>query len=345
MFLNDKNTDKYLYYWLITMFVLVSSIIVIGGLTRLTDSGLSITQWELLKGFLPPLSPYEWSYYFDLYKKIPEYKLQNFNMSLDEFKIIFWWEWFHRFLGRVIGLFFLIPLIYFTLKKGFKKTLSFHFIFLLICFQGVIGWFMVSSGLINRVDVSHFRLSLHLTTAFVILSLILWQILKLKDLSQKKYQYIKYHLPSLFLFVIFLQIIVGAFVSGMDAGKIYNTWPLMGNNYFPDDNNFLNLFNFNALNEPSLVQFIHRNLAYIILGIYFVILYYVINNKLFKYYLITKILGVILIIQIILGILTVLNGAQMILASMHQISSIALISFSIYFLFINTKKISSQPSS
>ena len=338
MYLNDKNTEKYLYYWLLTMFVLVSSIIVVGGLTRLTDSGLSITEWELFKGLLPPLSSSEWIYYFDLYKKIPEYKLQNFNMSLDEFKIIFWWEWFHRFLGRLIGIFFLIPLIYFTLKMGIKKTISFHIIFILICFQGVVGWFMVSSGLVNRVDVSHFRLSLHLTTAFIILSLILWQILKLKKTNEKQNQFIKYNLPSIFLFTIFLQIIIGAFVSGMDAGKIYNTWPLMGNNYFPDDNSFFNLFNLNALSDPSLVQFLHRNLAYIILLIFFIILYFVLNYRLLKFYSIIKILGTVLVIQIILGILTILNGAQMLIASMHQISSIALISFSIYLLFLNTKK-------
>ena len=339
MYLNDKNTEKYLYYWLLTMFVLVSSIIVVGGLTRLTDSGLSITEWELFKGLLPPLSSSEWIYYFDLYKKIPEYKLQNFNMSLNEFKIIFWWEWFHRFLGRLIGIFFLIPLVFFTLKIGIKKTISFHIIFFLICFQGVVGWFMVSSGLVNRVDVSHFRLSLHLTTAFIILSLILWQILKLKKLNEKQNQFIKYNLPSIFLFTIFLQIIIGAFVSGMDAGKIYNTWPLMGNNYFPDDNSLFNLFNLNALSDPSLVQFLHRNLAYIILLIFFIILYFVLNYRLLKFYSIIKILGTVLVIQIILGVLTILNGAQMLIASMHQISSIALISFSIYFLFLNTKKI------
>ena len=338
MYLNDKNTEKYLYCWLLTMFVLVSSIIVVGGLTRLTDSGLSITEWELFKGLLPPLSSSEWIYYFDLYKKIPEYKLQNFNMSLNEFKIIFWWEWFHRFLARLIGIFFLIPLVFFTLKIGIKKTISFHIIFFLICFQGVVGWFMVSSGLVNRVDVSHFRLSLHLTTAFIILSLILWQILKLKKLNKKQNQFIKYNLPSIFLFTIFLQIIIGAFVSGMDAGKIYNTWPLMGNNYFPDDNSLFNLFNLNALSDPSLVQFLHRNLAYIILLIFFIILYFVLNYRLLKFYSIIKILGTVLVIQIILGILTILNGAQMLIASMHQISSIALISFSIYLLFLNTKK-------
>ena len=262
MHLNDKKIDIYLNYWLITMFILVSSIIIVGGLTRLTDSGLSITQWEILSGLLPPLTNSDWDRYFALYKKIPEYKFQNYNMNLDEFKIIFWWEWVHRFLGRLIGLCFLIPMIYFAFKKGIKKTKSLVIIFILICFQGFLGWFMVKSGLINRVDVSHFRLSMHLTMAFIILSLILWQILKFKKIHVNENHYIKWNLPSVFLFLIFLQIIFGAFVSGMDAGKIYNTWPLMGNNYFPDDNKFINLFNIMALSEPSLVQFVHRNLAY-----------------------------------------------------------------------------------
>ncbi len=337
MFLNDKNIDKYLYYWLIVMFMLVSSIIIVGGLTRLTDSGLSITQWELIKGFLPPLSKYEWDHYFSLYKQIPEYKLQNFNMNLNEFKIIFWWEWAHRFLGRLIGLCFLIPLIYFTLKKGFANTKSLFVIFFLICFQGFLGWFMVKSGLVNRVDVSHFRLSMHLTTAFIILSLILWNILKYKKFNLINNDIIKYNLPSIFVFIIFLQIVFGAFVSGMDAGKIYNTWPLMGNNYFPDDNVFLNLFNINVLSDPSIVQFIHRNLAYLLLIVFLLILYFVIKEKLLKFYNILKSLGVILLVQIFLGIMTILSGAQMVLASMHQISSIILISLSIYLLFINKK--------
>ena len=337
MYLNDKNIDKYLYYWLIVMFILVSSIIIVGGLTRLTDSGLSITQWELIKGFIPPLSKSEWDNYFSLYKQIPEYKLQNFDMTINEFKIIFWWEWAHRFLGRIIGLFFFIPLIYFSYKKGIRQTKSLFLIFLLICFQGFLGWFMVASGLVDRVDVSHFRLSLHLTTAFIILSLILWNILKYKKYNFTDNQIIKYNLPSIFLFTIFLQIIFGAFVSGMDAGKIYNTWPLMGNNYFPNDNIFLNLFNIKVFSDPSLVQFIHINLAYLILIIFLLILYFVIKDKLFKFYKIMKSLGIILFIQIFLGIITILSGAQMILASMHQISSIILISFSIYLLFLNKK--------
>ena len=243
MYIN-KSIENLLSFWLIIMFVLVSSIIVVGGLTRLTDSGLSITEWELFKGFLPPFSNTEWVAYFNLYKEIPEYKLQNFNMSLDEFKVIFWWEWAHRFLGRIIGLFFLIPLIYFIFRLGFKKTKSYIFIFVLICAQGFIGWYMVMSGLVNKVDVSHFRLSLHLTTAFIILTLILWQIFNLKIKLNPNYGYIKFKLPEIFIILIFLQIIVGAFVSGMDAGKIYNSSPLMGSTYFPNDNDFTNLFKF-----------------------------------------------------------------------------------------------------
>ena len=337
MFLNDKNIDKYLYYWLIIMFILVSSIIIVGGLTRLTDSGLSITEWEVIKGFFPPLSNSDWNNYFSLYKQIPEYKLQNFDMTLDEFKIIFWWEWAHRFLGRLIGLFFLIPLIYFSFKKGISQTKSLFIIFILICFQGFLGWFMVKSGLVNRVDVSHFRLSMHLTTAFIILSLILWNILKYKNYSFINNHIIKYNLPLIFLFTIFLQIIFGAFVSGMDAGKIYNTWPLMGNNYFPNDSLFLNLFDIRVFSDPSLVQFIHRNLAYLILIIFLLILYFVITEKLFNFYNIMKYLGLALFIQIFLGIVTILSGVQMFLASMHQISSIILISLSIYLLFLNKK--------
>ena len=337
MHLNDKNIDNQLYYWLVTMFTLVSCIIIVGGLTRLTDSGLSITEWELFRGFIPPISNSDWESYFSLYKQIPEFKLQNFNMNLTEFKIIFWWEWIHRFLGRLIGICFFIPLIYFVFKKGINETKSLVFIFFLICFQGFLGWFMVKSGLINRVDVSHFRLSMHLAMAFIILSLILWQIFKYKKLYIYESHFIKYNLPSIFLIIIFLQIIFGAFVSGMDAGKIYNTWPLMGNSYFPDDNIFFNLFDLNALSDPSLVQFIHRNLAYVILFIFILISFFVISEKLSKFYNILMLLGVSLLIQIFLGILTILSGAQMVLASMHQISSIILISFSIYLLFLNKK--------
>ena len=180
MYTVNTNIKNQLSLWLISMFWVISIMIVVGGLTRLTDSGLSITKWELFSGFLPPLNQSDWIIYFNLYQEIPEFKLQNFNMSIEEFKIIFWWEWIHRFLGRIIGLGFLIPLIYFSFKIKISNLLNFYFIFLLICFQGFIGWYMVSSGLVDRIDVSHFRLSVHLLIAFLILSLIFWNYLKIR---------------------------------------------------------------------------------------------------------------------------------------------------------------------
>ena len=257
-------------------------------------------------------------------------------MTLDEFKVIFWWEFIHRFLGRLIGILFLIPLIFFTIKIGFKKTVNFHLIFLLICLQGFIGWYMVSSGLVDKVDVSHYRLALHLMLAFIILSLIFWNYLNYKGikLPNKK---INNFLPLSFVVLLFTQLVIGAFVSGMDAGKIYNTWPLMGKNYFPDDNLIINLFNFSSLNDPSVVQFIHRNLAYLIMIFYLFILFKIYRNKLSDYFKILNTIGVLLILQILLGIFTLLSGAQMFISSMHQISSIFLITSSIYFLFLNTK--------
>ena len=263
-------------------------------------------------------------------------------MSMSEFNVIFWWEWAHRFLGRVIGITFLIPLIYFTFKVKFKKLISLYFIFSLICFQGFIGWYMVSSGLVDRVDVSHFRLSVHLVIAFIILSLIFWNYLKF-NIKENIHKTIGIIIPLIFLILIFTQISIGAFVSGMDAGKIYNSWPLMGNSYFPDDNKFVNLFKLSALSDPSLVQFIHRNLAYFITLFYTFILFKIYKKKLNELYKTINVLGFFILLQVILGIFTLLYGAQIYIASMHQISSIFLVSSSIYFLFINTK-FNLQPS-
>ena len=336
MYTTNPKINYQLSLWLISMFFIISIMIVVGGLTRLTDSGLSITRWELFSGFFPPLSHNEWIMYFDLYKKIPEFKLQNYNMSLQEFKIIFWWEWGHRFLGRVIGISYLIPLIYFSFKIRFSKLLNLYFIFFLICFQGFIGWYMVSSGLVNRVDVSHFRLSIHLLIAFLILSLIFWNYLKIKN-NQKNFNGIGTFIPFVFLILIFVQLILGAFVSGMDAGKIYNSWPLMGNTFFPNDNNLIDLFKLSAFSDPSLVQFMHRNLAYIITIFFIFILFKIYKNRVFYLYRSVNILGLLITLQIILGIFTVINGAQIYIAAMHQLSSIFLVSSSLYFLYKNTK--------
>ena len=334
MYIENISLKKSISSWLLFMFWIISIMIVVGGLTRLTDSGLSITEWELFAGFLPPLSENSWNNYFKLYKEIPEFKLQNYDMTINEFKIIFWWEWIHRFLGRFIGISFLIPLIYFTYLTSFKKMLNLYLIFFLICFQGFIGWYMVSSGLVDRVDVSHYRLAIHLIVAFIILSLIFWNYLDLKEITPSD-KNINFGLSLFLLLIVYTQISIGAFVSGMDAGKIYNTWPLMGSNYFPDDNNIINLLSLSAFNDASLVQFLHRNLAYLIIIIYILIFFkiYRTNNK--RLYKPINLIGFFLIVQIVLGILTLLSGAQIYLASMHQISSIFLVSSCIYFLYLN----------
>ena len=329
--------NKYRLYmsnWLLFMFFLVSSMIVVGGLTRLTDSGLSITEWEFFRGFLPPLTNETWNEYFNSYKKIPEFELQNFSMNLNEFKFIFWWEWAHRFFGRLIGLSFLVPLIYFSIKIGFKKLTNLHLIFILICFQGFLGWYMVKSGLVNNVDVSHFRLSIHLLFAFIILSLIFWNFLDLMYFREKDRK-IDNLLPEIFIISIFLQIIFGAFVSGMDAGKIYNTWPLMGNSYFPDDNKIINLFKLSAFSDPSLVQYLHRNMAYLILTLYIIIAFVIYKKKIIFLFKPIIILGFAIFLQILLGIFTLLSGAGIFISSLHQFSSILLITASLYFLYKN----------
>jgi len=333
--LNPKINNQ-LSIWLILMFWIISIMIIVGGLTRLTDSGLSITKWQLFSGLLPPLNQNDWVLYFNLYKEIPEFKLQNYNMNIQEFKVIFWWEWAHRFLGRLIGITYLVPLIYFSFKIQVYKLLNLYLIFFLICFQGFIGWYMVSSGLIDRIDVSHFRLSIHLLTAFIILSLIFWNYLRIKkgDVILNKMSSI---IPFLFLILIFTQIVIGAFVSGMDAGKIYNSWPFMGSSYFPDDNDLINLFKLSAFSDPSLVQFMHRNLAYVIIIFYLYIFYKVYKNRMYELYKPINIVGLFIILQIILGVFTIIYGAQIYIASMHQISSIFLVSSCIYFLYINTK--------
>jgi len=335
MYIDNKQLKNQISLWLEFIFFIISLMIIVGGLTRLTDSGLSITKWELFSGFLPPLNDLDWQRYFNLYKEIPEFKFQNYNMSLNEFKIIFWWEWTHRFLGRFIGISFLIPLFYFSFKTNIKNLLRFYFIFFLICFQGFIGWYMVSSGLIHRVDVSHFRLSIHLIVAFLILSLVLWNYLKLKKIKFSLFK-INYFFPFILLLMIFCQITLGAFVSGMDAGKIYNSWPMMGSNYFPDDSHLIDLFKLSAFSDPSLVQFMHRNLAYLIFIFYFFIAYNVYKKKLTRFFKIIIVLGIILTLQIVLGIFTLLTGAQIITSSMHQISSIFLVSTCIYLIYINS---------
>ena len=341
MYSNDQNINKLFTFWLTISLVLVFLIIIVGGLTRLTDSGLSITEWELLKGVLPPLSKNSWEIYFEEYKKIPQYKLLNFDMTLKEFKVIFYWEYFHRILARSIGLFFLIPLIYFYLTKKIKKKYLYIccFIFSLILLQGVIGWYMVKSGLVKDITVSHYRLSLHLSTAILIISTIYWLLLNgISNSSKVFFKLSNKNLPFIILILlIFTQIIVGAFVSGLDAGKIYQTWPMMGKNYLPNDLFFNNLSNLFEFESHSLVQFYHRNLAYIIIIYVLVFTIFIYKQKLIFLYKPLKLLLFFLGSQVVLGIFTLISGLNIFLASAHQITSVLLMFSALNLYYLSTK--------
>jgi len=337
----EQNKNIYVKYWILLITILVSAMIVVGGLTRLTDSGLSITKWDLFTGIIPPINIKEWEFSFSLYKKIPEFQLLNSSMTLQEFKTIYWWEFIHRLLGRIIGLFFLIPLVFFTIKKMLSKKdlINLYLIFFLICFQGLIGWYMVKSGLSERTDVSHYRLSIHLTIAFIIFIFLLSHYLKFKYLSLhiigKK---LPNNLGYFFLFLVLIQISIGAFVSGLDAGQIYQTWPLMNESYFPDDSKLSEIFSLKSFETPSLVQFFHRNIAYLIIFIFIFILFLIYNNKDYEYLRKSALLiFCALILQILLGILAVISGAQIVIASMHQIGSIFLVTATVILTFRNSK--------
>jgi cytochrome c oxidase assembly protein subunit 15 len=334
MYSDNSHINYQLRIWLLILLSLIILIILVGGLTRLTDSGLSITTWELFVGFLPPLTNDKWVDYFYLYKTIPEYQEQNSNMTLNDFKVIFWWEWAHRQLGRLIGLTVFLPLIYFTIKNGLWVVKKYGIIFLLVCLQGFLGWYMVSSGLVNRIDVSHYRLSVHLVTAFIILSIVFWNFLRLTKIQINQIS-IKLYFVKFFLFLLFIQLIIGAFVSGMDAGTVYNTWPLMGNSYFPDDSKIIEFLNITVFDNPSIVQFLHRNLAYLIIIVYIFLLIFIFkdSNKIFRKPIL--IIGVSLFMQVTLGVLTILSGVKIIYASLHQINSILIILSTLYFLYIS----------
>ena len=336
-----KEYQKFIKYWLLSLLSLIALIVVVGGLTRLTDSGLSITTWDVVKGILPPLNKEEWDSMFALYKEIPQYYLLNTSMTIGEFKIIYYWEYIHRILGRILGLIFLIPFIYIYYKKIFNKEYNKNFLvlFFLILLQGTVGWYMVKSGLVDNTTVSHFRLALHLNLALILFSALFWYYLNINSKNNKIFFDLKKRniLPKIFILFIFLQITFGAFTSGLDAGKVYQTWPLMNNYFFPDDIPLNTLTISQIFNEPSFVQFIHRNLAYIIF-LYVLIMSFLIFYKKEKYmYKSTYFLLSMIFIQVFLGILTLLSGAMIWIASLHQVSTILLLISSIYFYYNSFK--------
>ena len=334
MFVNMDPYQKHIRRWLILMFTLVVLIIAVGGLTRLTDSGLSITEWELFKGILPPLTSEKWNFYFNEYKEIPEFKSINYNMTLEEFKVIFYWEYIHRLIARLIGLFAFIPLIIISLKYKKKLISDYKYlsIFLLICVQGTVGWYMVTSGLVNNTDVSHYRLALHLSLALIILSINFWFILETFKISSFKIKFNNYFL-NIFLILIILQIILGAFLAGLDGGLIYNSWPDMNGSFIPNDINYSDLFFYSSLDDPSVIQFYHRLTAYL-LFIFLIIL----NYKSFKAKTDFKaiiILNFAIFIQIVLGVLTLITGVKITYASLHQLGSVFVLTIFLYIKYKN----------
>ena len=331
-----KEFLNLVYYWLLSILILIGLIVIVGGLTRLTDSGLSITRWDVVSGIFPPFSEKAWDEAFNLYKKIPQFYLSNPDLTISEFKVIYYWEYFHRILGRILGLAFIIPLLFFYYKKVFSReyNIKFLLLFLLILIQGTVGWYMVKSGLVENTTVSHYRLAIHLNLALILFSATFWYLLNLKNTQSiiffnfsKNNIYLK-----IFILLIFLQITFGAFTSGLDAGMLYQTWPLMNQNYFPDDISFNNNL-FDLFNQPSFVQFIHRNLAYLIVLYTLIILFFVLYKRRTDLYKSAFLLVSIIFVQAFLGILTLLSGVNIVFASMHQLSTIFLLLFSIYFYY------------
>ena len=319
--------------WLVALFVLVVVIIAVGGLTRLTDSGLSITEWKPLAGALPPLNAQAWAGEFERYKAIPEYQLQNLGMTLSEFKSIYWWEWSHRQLGRTIGLVWAVGFLGFLLSKRIPTgwVLRLFGIGVLIGLQGAIGWWMVSSGLTGgRLDVASYRLAVHLGLAFFILGLIAWyvQLLSRKDAelmqARRGREVALYRLTAVLLALAFIQILLGALVAGIDAGRGYTDWPLMAGRFFPEGALDLVPLWRNFFEDAGLVQFMHRMSGYLLLG--FGLFVWgrsrrsgnVATKRAFDW------MATILFGQMVLGIVTVMYSAPASIAIVHQLGAVIL---------------------
>lgn len=329
--------NKSVIYWLFTGCILVFIMVVVGGITRLTNSGLSMTDWHLVTDTFPPMSEEKWQHAFDEYKKFPEYQKINIHndFTLDDYKFIYFWEWFHRFIGRIIGLVFIVPFVYFLIKKKLDKTTIKQCIILLGmgALQGFFGWFMVKSGLVDNPDVSHFRLSLHLTFAFVTFAYTLWVALDLIYPERNEINKKLRKITRVAMVLLLLQIIYGGFVAGLNAGLIHNHWPLMSDGQLVHDSVFIE--------KPSVllsltegkggVQLVHRTMAYVVVGI---ILYLYFAAK--KYSITPQqqkglnALVIIVFIQFILGVLTLLLRVPLWLGLAHQVVAFFLLTAMTY---------------
>ncbi|NAY90377.1 heme A synthase [Muricauda sp. JGD-17] len=322
--------NKYVIYWLLTGCVLIFVMVLVGGITRLTHSGLSISDYKLIQGTLPPMNEQEWQEAFELYQQYPEYQKLNYHFDLEDFKDIYFWEWLHRVLGRFIGIVFILPFLYFWLtKKLDKSTLKKCLVLLLLGgFQGFLGWYMVKSGLVDRPDVSHYRLAAHLTTAFITFAFSLWVALDLIFPLKKEIQTGIRNLIRVGLLVLLVQIIWGAFVAGLDAGFIHNHWPMMSEGKLIHETVYIEqqpiLKNF--VEGRSGVQFVHRYLAYVVVALIALIWFRTRRtsrtpwqNKGLQSVL------VLVFIQFLLGVLTLVYAVPLWLGVAHQIGAFFLL--------------------
>ena len=319
--------------WLFVLFALVVVMIAVGGATRLTDSGLSITEWKPVTGALPPTSDADWQAEFEKYRQIPQYELMNKGMTLEAFKQIYWWEWGHRQLGRLIGLVWAVGFVAFWATKRIPTGWTPRLLGLgaLGGFQGAIGWWMVSSGLDGEmIAVASYRLAVHLGLAFVILGLIAWYGLQLSRPEAALLQARRLAEPKLFsmstglMHFAFLQILLGALVAGIDAGRGYIDWPLMGGEFFPSEAFAYSPLWTNFFENPALVQFVHRMAGYLLLAFGIVVWLRGRRSAHGRTQVAFAWMGAMLLGQVVLGIVTVLHAAPLALGLLHQIGAVVL---------------------
>lgn len=324
----DTSRPALISGWLFALAILIAVMVTVGGATRLTDSGLSITEWDLVTGTLPPLSDAAWEAELEKYRQIPEYQLVNKGMSMADFKVIYYWEWGHRFLGRIIGLFVLLPLLWWSWRGVVTGSLRLRLwgIFALVGLQGVIGWFMVASGLSERVDVSQYRLALHLGTAFILFGLVVWQGMALRrPPGRAAGEHGLGRLTIIFMGALFVQIILGAFVAGLRAGWTYNSWPLMDGDFVPQgywQNGAMSVFE-----GIAAVQFNHRIGAYVLFAFAALIMVRAWKYLAARPYGIAVFAGVFA--QMLLGIWTLVAFVPIWLGLAHQLGALALLALTI----------------
>ena len=334
----NENYKKSIMLWLLTLTVMVFLIIIIGGLTRLTDSGLSMVDWQPILGTIPPLNNSQWLDVFNDYKLTPEFLYVNKNMTLEEFKYIFWWEWFHRFFARLMGLVFIIPFLYFLVKKNLNSFFykRFLIIFSLGILQALVGWWMVKSGLSEDPYVSPYRLTFHLTNAVIIYALLLWTTIE--DYHSKSANFISFRtkkdLILISIILVFITILSGGFMAGSHAGQSFNTYPLMNGKIIPDDIYLEDLGLLNIFENTVTINFNHRWIATITFIYTFSFFTYLIFNKIIN--LSNKIILTVLLIlslQFLLGIMALLSNVSIYYGSLHQTNSIALLSILLFAYF------------